>query len=125
MEEYKIICGIHGMDHEIITDRVVHGDEEVWCDFELVYYPHLRYYKFNFETLWLCGFDEYEVANWIHHCLDVLTDYMDEHLYDTSVELNMWQVFTEGVDVDYRFKKIEEAYAWLKMMVYGFKGKGM
>lgn len=126
---YKILIGIPAMFNNMtspdgyLRDYIVENDEDMWCDFELDYYPEGNYYKFEFETM--LGFDSEDGARkWIEKCLEVLTVYMEEKGYDTSKELNLWGVFTEGVDVTTKFKTIEEAYAWLKMMVYGFHGKG-
>lgn len=133
---YKILVGIPAMfppkelvnDKGLIIDKEIDDDAEewcdVWCDFELSYYPDKKYYQFGFETM--LGFNEKDGArNWIIKCLNVLTDYMNEHGYDTSKELDMHEVFTYGYSVNTEFEDIETAYAWLKSMVFGFHGKGL
>lgn len=132
---YKIVVGIPNsiakmsmdkslLKNGVITDYEVKDDEDIWCDFELAYDPYTNSYTFGFETM--LGFEEKDGArNWIVHCLSVLTDYMHEHGYDTSKELDLYQVFTAGVNVDTTFFSIEEAYAWLKLMVFGFHGQGL
>lgn len=129
---YKILVGIPAMfppkelvnGDGLIVDMEVEDDEDVWCDFELCYYPNSDCYQFDFETM--LGFKEEDGARkWIVHCLSILSDYMRDHNYDTTKELDMYEVFTEGYNVSTEFKNIETAYAWLKMMVFGFRGDGL
>lgn len=132
---YKVIYGIPAMflpkldkiklnKRGNVIDTEFEDDEDPWFDFELDYIPSEDYYMLGFETF--LSFDDPAGARkWITYCLSCLTVYMEEHGYDTSKELSLYDVFTEGMNVNTHFKSIEEAYAFLKIMVYGFNGKGL
>ena len=131
---YKLLYGIpamflpNGFEQKYlnnlghIEDYMAKEDIDIWCDFELLYYED--YYTFGFETM--LGFENSKKCReWIEYCLSCLTTYMKKNGYDTSKELDLYSVFTEGVNICSKFKTIEEAYACLKMMVYGFRGNGL
>lgn len=97
---------------------------DIWCDFCLGYDYKDDFYYLEFETF--LGFEkDGGCREWVEHCLLELEDYMKRHGYDTSKELNMYDVFTEGVNVRSNFKSIEDAYAFLKFAVHGFHGDGI
>lgn len=128
---YKILFGIPAMfipkcanEKGYIEDYEVPDDADIWCDFELDYNLEEDSYSFSFETM--LGFEEKNgCKDWIAHCLSLLNDYMNRHNYGTSKELDLYTVFTEGVNVNTHFETIEDAYAWLKLIVNGFNGKGL
>lgn len=126
---YKILVGIPAIyipreylnDKGIIVDKEVDEESDLWTDFELAY--HNNSYIFLFETM--LGFEKDEdCKKWIRRCLDITTDYMNTHGYDTTKELDIYEVFTEGYNVNTEFKDIETAYAWLKFAANGFNGSG-
>ena len=129
---YKILIGIPVMEAPESTTLNTKGyfeDYELkegftppWDDFDLIYENGLYY--FEFETLLSWDSDD-GARNWIVHCLDMMTDYMQRHGYDTTKELDLYEVFTAGANVKSTFTSIEEAYAFLKFTVNGFHGKGM
>lgn len=123
---YKIVYGIPAMFFSTghVKDLEVEDDDTTWYDFELDYFPDKDCYLFGFETM-VRFVDKDGCKIWITECFNYLTEYMKEKGYDTTKELNMYDVFTKGVSVNTHFDTIEEAYAWLKMMVYGFNGKGL
>ena len=45
---------------------------------------------------------------------------MEQNNYDTSKELDVYEVFTEGININTHFQSIEDAYAAFKMLVNGF-----
>lgn len=128
---YKILLGIPAMfppkdlvNHNgLIIDKEVDDDVDIWCYFDLCYYGNGRY-QFSFETM--LNFDrDNGCRDWICECFELLTGYMNEHGYDTSKELSMYEVFTEAYNANTMFPDIETAYAWLKFVVNGFNGKGL
>lgn len=127
---YKILIGIPAMfppkdlvnEKGLIVNKEVDEEWGIWCDFEVT--QSENYYELGFETM--LGFKtEDGCRSWIQYCLDVFTEYMEEHGYDTSKELGMYEAFTTGYNVNTKFKSIEETYAWLKMIVYGFHGQAL
>lgn len=128
---YKILVGIPAMFIPNFADKdgIIHDYEcdystDIWCDFAVCYNQKENYYFFEFETM--LGFKENDgCKNWIKTCLEKFKLYMDKNNLDTTKELSMYEVFTEGVDINTHFENIETAYAYLKMLVYGFNGTGM
>lgn len=130
----KICIGVPAMmipeelvnEKGIIIDKEFENDEDldIWCDFSLEYDSKDETYQLSFETM--LGFSEENgCVNWIKCCFDIFTEYMIEHKLDTSVVLNMYDVFTEGINVRTHFKSIEDAYAFMKFCVEGFAGNGL
>lgn len=129
---YKILFGIPAAPFErfcntengCIEDYEVAEDNDPWCDFSLEYNMKENYYYYSFETM--LGFGTKDgCRDWIITCLAKLTSYMEKHGCDTTKELNMYEVFTAGVNVNTHFETIEDAYAWLKMIVFGFHGNAL
>lgn len=111
-------------DDGIIRDRTMKENEDIWCDFELDYFEDEAYYQFFFETF--IGFkSEDDCRKWLIYCFDKLTEYMISQGYNTSKKINLYQAFTDGVNVNTKFEDIGTAYAWMKMMIYGFHGNGL
>lgn len=136
---YKILFGIPAMfapkcvpltekgyveDYEVEDYEINNPEFDIWFDFSLEYDYKEDYYYLTFETF-LCFNEKDDCRAWIEHFLDELTDYMERHGYDTSKELNMFEVFTEGANVLDHFKTVEDAYAALKLAVHGFHGIGL
>lgn len=94
----------------------------IWCDFELN--QDEDGYHLSFETM--LGWKERDGARkWIEYCLEELTRYMDSHGIATDRELNLYQVFTDGINANTCFNSIQDAYAFMKLMVHGFRGEGL
>lgn len=131
---YKILIGILAMfppkellnEDGLIIDKESNQEDydNLWCDFEVVYNSDKNVYNIGFETM--IHFDEEDgCKNWLKTCLDVFTDYMISHNYNTEQELNMYEVLTQGINVNTNFKNIETVYAYMKFVVNGFNGKAM
>lgn len=120
---YKILLGIPAMGNSVIRDMKISDDQsDPWLDFEVGYIN--GYYYLEFESY--IGFDtEDGCRNWIISCLAEFTRYMDDHHYDMSKEISLYDAFTEGVNVNTHFETLEDAYAFMKMMVFGFHGQGL
>lgn len=128
---YKIIYGIPAIikpkDIEFnskghIEDVEVEDDYGCWCDFEVI--KDNGIYTVLFETM--LGFDEEDgCKKWIKYCFDCMTDYMKTHEYTTERELDLHQVFTQGINVNTEFDSLTDLYAFLKFTVKGFNGRGL
>lgn len=113
-------CNEKGHIEDLLLDEDM---EDPWCDFAVYETDNGKYYA-EFETF--LGFkDKDGCRNWIIECLNSLTTYMECRKIDTTKELNMYQVFTLGVNVNTEFDTLEELYAYLKLMVFGFHGQGL
>ena len=127
---YKMLVGIPAMmipnyanEKGLIIDKEFEESADPWCDFEFDYDMDEKKYYFVFETL--LGFDnDSGCRDWIIDCMTLVTEYMISHNYDITKELSMYDVFTAGVNVNTKFDTIEDAYAFLKFVVFGFHGNG-
>lgn len=129
---YKILLGIPAMflPKELVNEKGLivdyelknEDDDGIWCDFEV--YQDEEGYHLDFETM--LGFEGKDgCRNWIIECLSIMTDYMDSHNLDKTRELNMYEVFTQGINIKTTFDCIEDVYAFMKLMVFGFHGNGL
>ena len=93
-------------------------------DFEVVRYKDSGKYQMFIETMLGFRSDE-DLHKYIKNILDTFTNWMIENGYDVSKRLNMYQVFTEGLNVNSRFDSLEDLYATLHLLVNGFSGSGL
>lgn len=81
-------------------------------------------YKIIVDTL--VGFNQSpEYSNYMASILKEVKSWMEKHNFDTQKELDIYQVFTLGINVNTPTKTIEECYALFKLLVRGFKGEGI
>ena len=108
----------------LVIDFEVEDVLDYWFDFSVEYNKKDNYYFLSFETM--LGFENAQKCrDWIKHCLDRFTEYMNEKGYSTDKELTLYDVFTTGINVNSHFETIEDAYAFMKFAVNGFHGKGL
>ena len=60
---------------------------------------------------------EYSYAKYL---LDKFTEFMEQNNYDITKEFALYEVFTEGININTHFDSIEDCYAAFKMLVNGF-----
>lgn len=119
---YKIVVGIPAYGAETIIDKELEDNEDIWCDFSVEHSDNGYY--LSFETM--LGFEKPNgCRDWILHCLAVFTEYMINHGFDITRELDMYEVFTRGVGADTHYDEIEDLYALMKLLVLGFHGDGL
>ena len=88
-------------------------------DLDLIYLKKEGRYILSIETIY--RFDSSTGKyGYMESLLDEFTKFMDNNNYRTDYQLNLYQVFTEGININTHFKSIEEAYAAFKMFVNGF-----
>lgn len=123
---YKIIYAIPATSEPDIIDKDVAEDEWAYMmnDFEVVYDYKTHKYTVDFETMLCFGTDD-GARNWIGHCVYKMTDYMVTHNLSVLRELNLYEVFTQGINVNTEFDSLEDVYAFLKFVVFGFHGQGL
>jgi hypothetical protein len=108
----------------LVIDFEVKDVLDDWFDFSVEYNKKDNYYSLSFETI--LGFENAQKCrDWIIYCLDRFTEYMNEKGYSTDKELDLYEVFTEGINVNSHFETIEDAYAFMKFAVNGFHGEGL
>lgn len=93
-------------------------------DFAFVFDTDAKNYFFEFETF--LGFhNDSGAMKWVKFCTENLREYLDKNGYDTTMELDLYQVFTEGVNAKTTFATAAEAFAFMKFATYGFSGSGV
>lgn len=123
LTDYKILFGISAISGEPIDgfEKVIYADE--WLDFEFSYHPE-AYYAFSMETM--IGFESQKICvEYVHSILDEFTKWMKKNNFDTTQELDLYSVFTEGLNINSHFESIPQAYAAFKCFVNGFNGTGL
>lgn len=116
----EVIFGIKSISNEIVEN----GNYDDWYDFELNFDKRFNKYSMDFETM--LGFDSPDGAKkYVNNIFDIFTNWMIQKGYDISTELNLYEVFTNGININDRFDSVSDAYAAFKFAVRGFNGMGM
>lgn len=88
-------------------------------DIDLIYLKDEKKYVLGIETAYLFDNKSGEYK-YVEHLLNKFTEFMEQNNYDTSKELDVYEVFTEGININTHFDSIEDAYTAFKMLVNGF-----
>lgn len=119
--ETKTIFGI------LETGFTVDGMESTPPDNERYLFEILQRndsYWFTVETF--IGFeDKNGCVDYMHRILKEVEEWMLKHNFNTSKELNIYEVFTEGLNAESKMKTIEDCYALIKFLIRGFAGQGV
>lgn len=81
-------------------------------------------YGFFVET-WIGFPDKNGCIDYMQRILKEVEGWMKKHKFNTDRELNVYEVFTKGVNANTTMETIEDCYALLKLLVRGFGGQGM
>lgn len=93
-------------------------------NFDITYLKKENKYILGVETM--IHFEKRDgCKSYILFILDKFTEWMKENNYDTNKELCMYEVFTEGLNINSEFDDIETAYATFKLLAKGFNGDGL
>ena len=88
-------------------------------DIDVTYLKDENKYVLGVETMIFFDKKEYEY-DYMKTLLDKFTEFMIENNYDTTKEFELFEVFTNGININTHFDSIEECYAAFKMFVNGF-----
>jgi len=89
-------------------------------DLEVTYMKKESKYMLGVETMLFFDDGRQGERNYLQFLLDRFTEFMIENNYDTSRELELYQVFTEGININSEFESLEDAYAAFKFFVRGY-----
>ncbi len=89
-------------------------------DIDIVYDKESKMYSLSIETIYQFTNNQEGEKFYIQHLFNKLTEWMDSKGYDTNRELDIYDVFTRGININTEFESIEELYATLKFLVKGF-----
>lgn len=88
-------------------------------DIDLTYLKNENKYVLSVETAYLFNTIQAEYI-YMKTLLSNFTKFMIENNYDTTKEFKLFEVFTNGININTHFDSIEECYAAFKMFVNGF-----
>lgn len=113
----KFIWGIvSGAD---ISGRCVASDRTMNY-FDIWYNKKNGLYYMDFETCLMFEDEAKGEKNYIKCLFNTTTNWMVENGYNTSKETDLYEIFTDGVNVNSGFATIEDLYAYFKFLVRGF-----
>ena len=93
-----------------------------WYDFEI--YKYKGKYRMFFETN--ISFNERkDCVSYIHFIFNEVTKWMKKHKFSIKEEANIYEVFTEGYNINSEFDTLEDLYKTFKLIVNGFSGEGI
>ena len=88
-------------------------------DIDVIYFKNENKYSVGIETMYV--FDNKQAEyNYLNDLLNKFTEFMKYNGYDTGIEFSLYEVFTNGININSHFDSLEECYAAFKMFVNGF-----
>ena len=115
----KFIWGLKSYDDLSSCD----ANLETMNDIDLIYLKDEKKYILNVETAYMFSSKEAE-KEYFKVLLDKFTKRMEEQEYDTNSTLSpygdMYEIFTNGININTHFDTIEDAYRTFKLLVNGY-----
>lgn len=92
-------------------------------DFELTYHFDTGTYTMSMETIYQMDADT--AYRYLTDINEKFTEWMNSNNYYTDRRLNLWEVFTNGLNFNSDFTSVEDAYAAFEMLMYGSCTQGI
>lgn len=89
-------------------------------DIDITYDRDAKTYSLSIETIYSFPNDDYGPRDYIQGLFEKLTEWMVSEGRDTNYQLNLYDVFTDGINMNSKFESIEKLYATFKLLVTGF-----
>ena len=115
-EYMKMIWGIVSSD-DLTSGNI--ANMHTMNDLELLYDKETEDYFLSIETIYMFPAEDGD-KRYMEYLLDKFTNWMDEQGYSTQVKFNLYEVFTDGINIRTHFKSIEECYSCFKLLVKGY-----
>lgn len=114
-DELKHIWGV------LSSDNLTGEEANLYTmnDLDITYLKDEDKYVLGVETIYMFD-DENSKYRYMKFLLDKFTEFMEQNGYNTSKELSLHEVFSEGININTRFHSIEDCYTAFKMLVNGF-----
>ncbi len=113
---YEFIWGIESIDN--LTDRAASCD--TMNDIDILYDKESKTYSLGIETIYGFGNEREKEKKYITKLFNELTKWMSSKGYNITKELDIYDVFTAGLNINSEFESLEQLYATFKFMVKGF-----
>ena len=92
-------------------------------DFDLIYLKDEKKYILGIETAYKFK-DKQSEKEYLQELLNKFTKWMQDNGFNTDSSLNsygdMFEVFTDGININSHFDTIEDAYRTFKLLVNGY-----
>jgi hypothetical protein len=88
-------------------------------DFDITYNKDTDDYSMSVETIYIFEKEDAD-KQYIKEILKRFTEWMISNNYDTNKKLELYEVFTEGNNINTNFKTIEDCYTYFKLLVNGY-----
>lgn len=116
-KDMKWVWGLKAGDDLCLPDACLY----TMNDIDIIYLKDESKYTVGIETMYI--FDNKQAEyNYMNDLLDKFTQFMKQNGYDTNQEFALYEVFTNGININTHFDSLEECYAAFKMIVKGFVG---
>lgn len=129
-QQYSIAEDTYNDTHEFIwgiksASDLSYGEPDLYTmnDIDIVYDKESKMYSLSIETIYQFTNNQEGEKFYIQHLFNKLTEWMDSKGYDTNRELDIYDVFTIGLNINSEFESLEELYATFKWLVKGFCGE--
>lgn len=116
-DPYEFIWGVKSSD-DMSNSKV--ANFYTMNDFEIVYNKDTERYRMSVETIYHFPTGIEAKKNYLNGVLNRFAQWMEDESLNTSHELEIWDIFTEGKGINYEYETIEELYAVFKSLVKGF-----
>ena len=114
-QDTKFIWGLKSYDDLCDSDACIF----TMNDIDIIYLKNENKYVLSIETIYMFD-DEHGKYSYMKHLLDKFTEFMKQNNYDITKEFCLYDVFTEGININTHFDSIEDCYSAFKMFVNGF-----
>ena len=89
-------------------------------DFDILYNKKNKTYSMSMETIYEFRGGKAGEKTYIKNLFNKLTEWMESKKYDTTQEVTLYEIFTQGKNINTEFQTLEELYAVYKCLVFGF-----
>lgn len=115
-DTYEFIWGIKSHDCLVAGEASLH----TMNDIDITYNKRTKIYSLAIETIYEFRTGSDGARGYILSLFDEMTKWMQEQGHKTDIKPWIYDVFTEGKNVNTKFKSIEELYTTFKCLVKGF-----
>ena len=91
-------------------------------DFDITYNTVKKVYSASFELYSLFDRTDDEQLAYLKSIFDKLTTWMTDKSYDTFTKLDLFDVLTNGLNINSEFRTLEDLYQTYKFFLVGLQG---
>lgn len=118
-DTYKFIWGIKSANDPSYSEANLY----TMNDIDITYNKESKMYSISIETVYEFTNGHDGEKTYIKHLFDNLTGWMINQGYSLNKQVDIYDVFTRGLNINSEFESLEELYATFKWLVKGFCGE--